>query len=140
MSDIPPSLIETYRNAIYRIDAPEGIITFYIDKPSPELERLHRQMRVQVSAFLTAYHPYSVPVADETNQKAQQALIAEIKSRGFKWLDGAGEDAARAWPAEPSILVLGIREEEATSLARQFRQNAYVFCGSDAVPRLVLTR
>lgn len=140
MSKIPQDLIHTYRTAIYRVDAPKGVVTFYIDKASPELAALHREWGVQSSAFITAYHPYSVPESGEANEKAQQALLAELHARGYRWLEGAGEDAKGDWPAEPSVLVMGVSEEEATALAGQFRQNAYVFCGSDAVPRLVLTR
>lgn len=140
MSDISQNLINIYRTAVYRVAAPEGVISFYIDKPSPELQGLHRELQVRSSAFITAYHPYSVPVTDDENEKAQQDLLNEITARGFKWLEGAGEDAQGEWPAEPSILVLGISQEEATSLASRFRQNGYVFCGSDGVPRLVLTR
>ena len=140
MSEIPQELIDTYRTAIYRVDTPGGVITFYIDRPSPELDRLHRDMQVQGSAFLTAYHPYSVPANDEENEKAQQALLAELRERGYRWLEGAGEDAKAEWPAEPSVLVLGMTEPQATELAARFRQNGYVYCGSDAGPRLVLTR
>lgn len=140
MSEISPDLIATYRSSVYRIDAPGGVITFYIDRHSPELEQLHSETGVHSSAFITAHHPYSVPVSDEENEKAQQALLDEISSRGFEWLEGAGEDAKGEWPAERSLLVLGIAEQQATELAVRFRQNAYVFCGSDAVPRLVLTR
>lgn len=140
MSDIPLDLITTYRTAIYRVDAPEGVVTFYIDRHSPELVQIHNQAGVSTSAFMTAYHPYSVPSSDEENEKAQQALLAELRSRGYRWLEGAGEDAKGKWPAEPSVLVLGIAEPEATQLATHFKQNGYVFCGGDAIPRLVLTR
>jgi hypothetical protein len=140
MSAIPKELIDTYRTAIYRVDAPEGVVTFYTDKPSPELAALHRDLGVQSSAFITAHHPYSVPVSDDTNEKAQQMLLAALRSRGYRWLEGKGEDAKGEWPAESSVLVLGISEPEATRLAMQFKQNGYVYCGSDAVPRLVLTR
>lgn len=140
MSDIPAALIKTYRTAIYRIDAPDGIVTFYIDRYSPELVQIHHQAGVSTSAFITAYHPYSEPASQEGNEAAQQALLAELGARGYRWLGGAGEDAKGDWPAEPSVLVLGIPESEATELATQFRQNGYVFCDSNGVPRLVLTR
>jgi hypothetical protein len=140
MSEIPKELIDTYSTAIYRVDAPNCVVTFHIDKASPELAELHREMGVQSSAFITAYHPYSVPVSDEENEKAQQALLAELHARGYRWLEGAGENAKGEWPAEPSVLVLGISEQEATRLAIQFRQNGYVFCSGNALPRLVLTR
>lgn len=140
MSAIPKELIETYRTAIYRVDTPQGVITFYIDQPSPELAALHRDRDVKSSAFITAYHPYSVPVAGDENEKAQQALLDELRVRGYQWLEGAGEDAKEAWPAEPSVLVLGISREEATRLAEQFRQNAYVFCDEAGKPHLVLAR
>ena len=140
MSAIPKELIDTYRTAIYRVDAPQGVITFYIDRLSPELAALHRDKGVKSSAFITAYHPYSVPVTENENEKAQQALLAELRTRGYQWLEGAGEDAKEEWPAEPSVLVLGISQEEATRLAVQFRQNAYVFCDQAGMPQLVLTR
>lgn len=140
MSSIPPALIDTYRNAVYRVQAPKEVVTFYIDKPSPELAELHREMDIQSSAFLTAYHPYSKPVSDEENEKAQQALMEELRSRGYRWLEGIGEDADGDWPGERSLLILGITQDEATALAARFKQNGYVYCGSDALPQLVLTR
>ena len=140
MSSIPSELIELYRTAVYRVDAPEGVLTLHIDLHSRELADLHAKAGVTSSAFLTAYHPRSNPVSPEENESAQQALLDDLKTRGLRWLEGRGEDAAGQWPAEPSVLVLGIAPKEATDLAKKYQQNGYVFCGADAIPRLVLTR
>ena len=74
-----------------------------------------------------------MPVTGNENEQAQQALLAELRVRGYRWLEGAGEDAKEEWPAEPSVLVLGMSREEATRLAVQFRQNAYVFCDEEGM-------
>ena len=53
---------------------------------------------------------------------------------------GAGRDLAGTWPEESSFVVLGLDLDAARALGREFSQNAIVWAGNDAVPRLVLLR
>ena len=55
-------------------------------------------------------------------------------------MDGAGADPTGAWPAEKSFLALGVGEEAARNLGNCFHQDAVVWVGPDAVPRLLLLR
>jgi Protein of unknown function (DUF3293) len=45
-----------------------------------------------------------------------------------------------AWPPELSFFALGISERAARDLGRRFDQDAVVWAGADAVPRLLLLR
>jgi hypothetical protein len=42
---------------------------------------------------------------------------------------GEGVDPSGKWPAEPSILVLGIKLDEALSIGHRYQQNAILFIG-----------
>ena len=42
------------------------------------------------------------------------------------------------WESEDSFLVLGISLEGAQELGAAYGQNAIVWCGEDAIPKLVL--
>ena len=53
---------------------------------------------------------------------------------------GESIDPAGEWPAEASFLVLGIDSATAGIIGRKFNQNAIVYVGTDAIPRLVLLR
>jgi hypothetical protein len=74
----------------------------------------------------------------EVNEAAQAQLEAELTALGLPFLRGEGVDPSGSWPGEPSVLVLGITEEEARRLGRRYGQNAIVVAGRDAVARLVM--
>ena len=64
-------------------------------------------------------------------------LLATLRAAGHEVLEGWGRDPTGAWPAERSVLVLGLGEEHARRLAAAFGQHALLHAGADAVPRLV---
>ncbi len=55
-------------------------------------------------------------------------------------IEGEGEGPDGAWPAEKSLFVFGVDLETARMLGVRYRQNAVVWVGEDAVPKLVLLR
>ena len=57
-----------------------------------------------------------------------------------KTIEGAGSDPAGDWPEEHSYFGLGVGLEDAKRLGVRFRQDAIVWTGRDAVPRLILLR
>jgi hypothetical protein len=57
-----------------------------------------------------------------------------------RMIEGAGYDPRGTWPEEKSFLVLGLDLETSRALGREFNQNAIVWAGTDAIPRLVLLR
>jgi len=137
---VAPTLITAYRATHYCITAVEEPFIMRVDEHSEDLARCHLTHRVTTSAFLTAFNPYSQQTPEADNESAQQRLLERLRERGYACLDGLGVDPTGDWPAEPSLLVLGIPWVEAHAIGAEFAQNGLVWADADAVPRLVLLR
>jgi hypothetical protein len=135
---IAPSLVEAYRGTEFRVADRGWVFTLCVDQPSPVLVACHEAFGVARSAYLTAWNPRSEPQTREVNEAAQAQLEAELTAMGLPFLHGEGVDPSGEWPGEASVLVLGIREEEAVRLGRRHGQNAIVVAGRDALARLVM--
>ena len=138
-SAIPAATLSAYLATDYKVMAAEPFV-LHIGRPSPELARCFKLNRTDSAAFITAWNPLGEPTPDSENHAAQQKLRAEIGALGLTCVEGEGRDPAGLWPGEPSLLVFGISLEAARKLAGQFRQNGFVYAGSDATPRLILLR
>lgn len=138
-SAIDPETIRAYERTHYVV-ADESDLILRVGQFSPGLAALHARHGCSTSAFLTACNPYSRPMDAATNQARQQQLARELQAQGWTFRDGEGQDPHGAWTAEASFLVLGLDRETASGLAHRFEQNAYLWIGADAIPRLVLLR
>lgn len=138
-SVIPAATINAYLATDYEVFAAEPFV-LNVGRTSPELARRFKLTRTDSAAFITAWNPLGEPTSDAENHAAQQKLLAGIKALGLPCLDGEGRDPSGLWPGESSFLVCGISLEAAQKLASQFRQNGFVYAGSDATPRLILLR
>jgi hypothetical protein len=138
-SAIDAETLRAYRETHYRVlgDAP---MTLRIDQPSAALAALHQALGVDCSAFITAANPFSRHCDDDANARRQQTLARDIAGMGLRAMEAAGEHPSNGWPAEPSFLVPGLSRANARALGEKYQQNALVWCGADAVPRLVLLR
>jgi len=119
-------------------DADVDPVVLKIDSASQALRALHRRHGVDCSCFITACNPFSRPLDEESNLRRQEALAAELRRRSLTFLPGAGRHPSNGWPPEPSFLVLGLALEASKNLGRQYEQNAILWAGADAVPRLVM--
>jgi hypothetical protein len=139
-------LEDAYRSTLYVVDAvpvngeesEDGPVVLKIDTASPALLALLRRHAVGCSCFITACNPFSQRLDEQTNLCRQETLAAELRSRSLVFLPGTGRHPANGWPAEPSFLVLGLALEASKNLGRHYEQNAVVWAGADAVPRLVI--
>ncbi|WP_432259056.1 DUF3293 domain-containing protein [Cupriavidus sp. TMH.W2] len=138
-SAIDAATLQAYRETRYRVLG-EVPMTLRIDAPSTRLAALHSALGVACSAFITAANPFSQRCDDSANATRQQALAQDLARLGLGTIGGAGEHPSNGWPAEPSYLVPGLSLEDARALGEKYGQNAVVWCGADAVPRLVLLR
>ena len=136
---LPPGLLQAYRETHYRVLGDDGF-TLIIDVPSPELARAHRRHCVDSSAFLTACNPFSRSLHEDENAARQALLAAALRSLGLPFIDGLGQHPSNGWQGEASFLALGVTRDQACHLGTRFEQNAIVWAGADAVPRLVLLR
>lgn len=137
---IHPSLIKAYREAKFVIET-SSPITLFIGKSNKDLSIALQEHGVTSAAFITAHNPYSQPLSEVGNANAQSHLIENVKSRGYKYINGYGQDIAEKWTREESILILGITETEAEKLSDKYQQNAFVWIGTrDAYVSLRLRR
>lgn len=132
-------LTAAYQTSQFRVLSPHPF-TLHIGKKSQDLWTAYRQHGVASAGFLTAWNPYSQETAEAQNAANQEALVQRIEALGFSWWNGLGIDPSGDRLNAPSILVLGIKHDESVSIGVAFRQNAIVWAGADAIPRLVLLR
>ncbi|MCX7184674.1 MAG: DUF3293 domain-containing protein [Nitrosospira sp.] len=139
-SAIPADLVASYRAADYRAGSGSAAIILRIDQHSEALAQLLAASGRQCAVFITACNPGSQPHSLAANQVAQARLHEELSRHTDQIIEGTGSDPSGIWPAEPSLLALGVELEVAEALGRQFGQNAIVWAGADAIPRLMLLR
>ncbi len=138
-SVIHPELIQAYTETEFRVL--EGMpLSIWVGKLNSELLAVHKQYRVECSAFLTACNPFSQELSDEANSERQIALAKELTTRSLEFLPGIGQHSSNQWPGEPSYLVLGLTLEAAKALGARLEQNAIVWTGVDGVSQLILLR
>lgn len=136
----PTSDLETaYRRARYRVDDDERAIELRIDAPSTAAADLLNRHGVTGAALVTGCNPGSHLATPAENEHAQRALETAVTAADLTWLPGTGLDPDGFWPAEPSLMVLGIDRGRAAELARRFGQAAFVWIGTHGVPVLVWT-
>jgi hypothetical protein len=140
VSAIDSSLVEAYKNAVYRVQESGSQIEFFVDSISPELDNTLRVHSAATAAFVTACNPQSKVLNPEENQRRHKNLLNRLKAMQLSWLDGDGGDQAGHWAAEKSILILGISRKAATDLAIEYGQNALVWIQRGEPAELVLTR
>lgn len=142
-SEIPDDLIAAYHSAYYRGGSGHDAITLRTDQYSEPLAQLLAETGHRCAAFITACNPFGAQESPEMNIKACADLRERLDSyvaQPVQIIEGEGIDPSGAWPAEKSFLVLGLDLETAEALGREFGQNAVVWSGADATPRLILLR
>jgi glycine/D-amino acid oxidase-like deaminating enzyme len=131
------ALLRAYRETEYHVHASTPF-TLRIGVRNAELHALHEAHGVRASAFVTACNPRSEALSTAENATRQQQLREAVRQFGLTCLDGAGQHPTNGWPAEPSLLILGLDRAAAEQLGRRFEQNAIVWIAADAIPVLVV--
>jgi hypothetical protein len=133
---LPPDLEHAYRQALYVVfGAPDLVLR--IGEPNAELDALLDADGAAGAAFLTAANPNGMLQSGAENEIARLALHQVLADAGYSCYVGEGRDPAGRWPAEPSILAVGISRHEAAVIGRSYEQNALVFIERGAAPELV---
>lgn len=130
-----------YRSAYYRAGTGRDAITLRVDEYSEPLSRLFAASGHRCAAFITACNPYGAKESPEANMRACAALrdrLDRYVAQPDQIIEGMGIDPSEEWPAERSFLALGLDLETSRALGREFGQNAIVWAGADAIPKLIL--
>jgi len=120
------SLVAAYRATAYWVETPSGSLCVRVEGRHHELDAVLRSAGVAEWAIVTAWNPRSRRLADEENRARQERLIAEIRALGFACWPVQNVADGGEWPAEASVLVLGIGRDAAMELARRYEQHAIV--------------
>lgn len=140
---LPLPLVQAYLETEYRVAvSPEfGVIMPFVlrvGQPSEPLQQLLNDTGAQGAAFVTAFNPYSEESSAEENSARQDQLLTTLRQHEVKFLRGQGQHPSNNWPPEPSVLALDLPLDATKRLGMRFQQNALLWCGTDAVPHLVL--
>lgn len=139
-SAVPLAKRSAYLRTQYRLGFGPDSIVLEIDSHSGHLAAQFAEYGVTCGAFITAYNPEGTQQSAEANSQDHAALLAQVAALGHAFIEGEGADATGAWPAERSVFAYGVDKASACAVGRQFRQDAIVWVGRDAVPQLVLLR
>ncbi len=139
-SKIPTELIGHYLSANYQVMTGSDIIVLSIDQPSTSLSQLFTTSGYQCAVFITAFNPLSQQRNLKENLINNERLLSTLKQHTHQVLKGISTDPSERWTTEESFLGLGINQETAKKLGAQFKQNAIIWIGIDATPRLILLR
>lgn len=136
-SELDPALIAAYRRTEYQVGK---AFALRIDEHSEPMREWQRRHGVSCAAFVTAANPRSLALTHHENQARHERLRTRLAREGLRFEEGEGVDPDRRWPPEPAFLIAGLDTSAARRLGREFDQNAVVWCGSDAIPQLLLLR
>jgi hypothetical protein len=96
-----------------------------------------RYWRPGESAYVTSFNTGSIRLPPEENEQRYQLLARELERRGYTTFPGEGIGDDDQWPPERSLLILGIRRDDARRLGRDFGQRAIVY-GEAGGPAVLL--
>lgn len=138
---LAPEKLEAYRKAEYVVygghDGSPPDILFRIGERNPDLDALLDDNEARTAAFISAANPFGEPASEAENHNAFRAL-ANATSAQYAVFPGEGRDPSDEWPAERSLLIVGIPYEDARRLGSAFSQNAIVFVEKGQAPELVV--
>lgn len=137
---ITQQLHQAYLETHYSVNAATTRLVLRIGQRCAGLAEIHAAAGVTCSAYLTAFNPYSRQLETPQNHARQLQLQEQLARKGINTLTGYGQHPSNDWPAEESVLALGLGRDAAAAVGRQWEQNAIVWSGPDAVPQLVLLR
>lgn len=130
-------LLEAYRRALYVVyGAPDLVIR--IGERNAALDALLDEDGADTAAYLTAANPNGELQDETANDLSCAALHQALADAGYSCYLGEGRDPAGGWPAEPSVLAVGISRREATVVGRSYEQNAIVFIERESAAELVV--
>ncbi|WP_159910817.1 DUF3293 domain-containing protein [Pantoea sp. 18069] len=134
-----PALIQAYRETDYIVHAAPDFV-LHIDQPCPALAAYYARRRIAAGCVITAWNPHSQPLSHAENQTRQARLEQELQQAGWHWIRAVGAHPRNGWPPEAGCFVEDMGTEAAIEWGRRHGQNAVVWCGADAIPRLRLIR
>jgi hypothetical protein len=137
ITTLNPELIRAYQSAEYHVRSAKPFV-LELGKRSEGVVDLARRLQVDCVTFITAHNPYSEVLSDRENAKRNRQLKKELDKLDLTIVKGYGQDHAMKWKKEDSFVVFGLGLDTAKELGIKYKQNAIVWCDTDAIPKLVI--
>ncbi len=131
------NLGESYINTSFWVETAEYSIRLRVGEHNLQLDDLLARFSAEAWAYITAFNPGSRRLSADENQRRQRQLCATVDELGYATLRGQGIGDVGEWPAEESILIIGIGEPMARTLGQRFGQNAILIGRRGAAPALL---
>jgi hypothetical protein len=139
-SEIPINVITAYRLAYYTFQTDAESIDFAIDRFCPGIAELFKKLRQQTAVCITAYNLLGQELSEPENEAASEELRNALMEQGWSVFSAVGRGPEGNWGPEPGYMFFGVTCKQAKQLGGRFHQNAVVWIGPNAVPKLVLLR
>lgn len=121
-------LLSHYKNTDYWFTVDDKIIILNIGRKNNDFDRLCERFGCTTGAFITACNPQSQLLTDDENKGRNKQLATHLEKVSQVYcFSGAGQDRDQQWPPEASFMILGLSQETAIDLAREYQQNALVW-------------
>jgi hypothetical protein len=120
--------LAAYLQTRFCAETAQGRVVIRVGRAQPDLDAILRGAGCSVWAYITAFNPRSVRLSASENDMRQRELEDAVRKLGHVMFPGQGIGDDGTWPAERSVLVLGIERDAAIGLGRRFGQRAIV-CG-----------
>jgi predicted secreted protein len=108
-----------------------------VDVFNPSLASLYKLRFVKSCAFLTAGTSAVQPTTELENLQLRLPLGAELQKRSLNFSEGVVKHSSPQSPDQESLLIWALSLEAAKMLGIKYGQSTILWCGLDAVPRLV---
>jgi len=119
--------LTAYRKTTFVAATPAGRLELRVGKSCPALDSLLADLNVRSWGYITAFNPRSQPLPDAENETRHQRLEQRVGDLGVPAFRGEGIADDGVWPAERSLLLLGVSRSQVIELGREFGQLAVVF-------------
>lgn len=124
VSVVDSGLDAAYRATAYVVALDQGRISIRVDQHCKALDQLLHARGSKEWAFISACNPGSQPLPEKLNNERHAQLVVAVEKLGLSYYSGQGIPVSPGWQPECSLLILGIKPEDALQLAAQFGQNA----------------
>ncbi|WOH38010.1 DUF3293 domain-containing protein [Thalassotalea fonticola] len=131
------NLQQAYLNTDYIIDDELGFWQINIGDTDRPLSRYLNTFENPTAAFITAYNPMSKRLKEGQNKQRLQQLQQAVGKLGLASCKGYGLSQQNDWPQEHSLLITNITKQQASQLAKDFQQAAYVWINEHGLVSLV---
>jgi hypothetical protein len=141
LTSLPVQLIAAYFATDYGVQVGETKLVIRIGQSNPALAACLSHESTPTGAYLTAWNPEGEACSEGENDARHQELEATLRMSSVPFLRGSGQGRDGRWPAEDSVLAVGLSLAQAVDLGHRFAQNAFVWIpGPQADAELILLR